>query len=110
MKAYYTRRIDDNYDLKFMVVCVYSKIGYCYPEVYLEGINQHSGLVTRVRIDLTLFKSFKLDPDEFYEVYEQAELFSDETFKELGIFKCSLFEALDVFEQVIVEAEDECND
>ena len=108
--AYFTRRINDNYDLKFVVVCTYSKIGYCYPEVYVEGINQHSGLITRVRVDLMLFKSFQLDSDEFDEVYEQAEFFSDETFKELGIFSCSLFEALNVFEQVIAEAEDECNE
>lgn len=108
--AYYTRRINDNYDLKFVVVCNYSKIGYCYPEVWVEGINQHSGLVTRVKVDLTLFQSFRLDSDTFDDAYENAELLNDEMFKELGIFSCSLNEALDVFQQIIVEAEDECNE
>ena len=77
--------------IQIVVTLPQSKIGYAYPEVYL-CMPHKNGPLKYVYIDIATGTAWKSDAETFIPLYVDADLLTEEKFKEIGIFKGTLQE------------------
>ena len=90
MKRYAACIDTSDASIQIVIALPQSKIGYTYPEVYL-CIPQKHGL-KYTYIDIATCAARKSDAETFMPLYVDADLLTEEKFKELGIFKGTLQE------------------
>ena len=90
-----------NASIQIVIALPQSKIGYAYPEVYL-CIPQKHGL-KYTYIDTATGTAWKSDAETFIPLYVDADLLTEEKFKELSIFNGTLQETAEALAKMFRE-------
>ena len=88
--------------IQIVIALPQSKIGYTYPEVYL-CMPQKNGPLKYTYIDTTTCTAWKSDAETFIPLYVDADLLTEEKFKELGIFNGTLQETAEALIEMFRE-------
>ena len=88
--------------IQIVIALPQSKIGYTYPEVYLCMPQKH-GPLGYTYIDVATGTAWKSDAETFIPLYVDADLLTEEKFKELGIFKGTLQETAEALIEMFRE-------
>ena len=88
--------------IQIVVTLPQSKIGYTYPEVYL-CMPKKNGPLGYTYIDIVTGTAWKSDAETFIPLYVDADLLTEEKFKELGIFKGTLQETAEALIEMFRE-------
>lgn len=83
-------QVDDRRSCQLVIMLPQSKIGYTYPELYW-CVPTPQGLCYRY-MDIITRTVWKADEAEFLRAYTDGEELTEDIFKELGIFRCSMKE------------------
>lgn len=89
--------------IQIVITLPQSKIGYTYPEVYL-CVPQKNGSLKYTYIDIATVTAWESDAETFIPLYVDADLLTEEKFKELGIFKGTLQETAGALVEMFQEA------